>query len=163
MMHSLKLEEKKICVFYAFRRTSTKMHTTPTSQKAIWSFLLNVSCFWQSWRICLLLQYLISEVQKESKKVREMEAAWVYLPYYCFVDEGYNHCWHFRKTQSQLAHILKWKRRKRRCERKKDERPQRKIKNETHTGEPQVDRVSGTRKKAERKKVDGIDSKMSKW
>lgn len=57
-----------------------------------------------------------------------MEAAWVYLPYYCLLDEGYNHCWHFRKTQSQLTHILKWRRRKRRCERKKEDRPKRKIK-----------------------------------
>lgn len=35
-----------------------------------------------------------------------MEGAGVHLPYYCNVDEGYNHCWHFYKTRSQLTRFF---------------------------------------------------------
>lgn len=64
-----------------------------------------------------------------------MEGAGVHLPYYCLVDEGYNHCWHFYKTHSQLTRILKWKRRRRRCEGEREAGPGGKEK-ETQTDRP---------------------------
>lgn len=76
-----------------------------------------------------------------------MEGAGVHLPYYCNVDEGYNHCWHFYKTRSQLTRFFfKAKEKEREVWEKTRGRPRRKIKRRRQTGQ-QVDRdrVSGTK------------------
>lgn len=78
-----------------------------------------------------------------------MDVAEVHLPYYCIVNEGYNHCWHFYRRHSQLTHILKWKKKRRRCEGEKEECLREKEK-ETKTDRPTGwDWVSGTERMEE--------------
>jgi len=86
-----------------------------------------------------------------------MEGAGVHLPYYCLVDEGYNHCWHFHKTQPTNTYF-KVKEKEREVWENKEGRPKRERKRHLQTGQ-QVDRgwVSGTGKKGRERK------KESRW
>lgn len=86
-----------------------------------------------------------------------MEGAGVHLPYYCIVDEGYNHCWHFDKTHSQLTRILKWERTRGRCERRREGGP---GENEKET---QTDRPTGWQRPERRGRRERERKKESRW
>lgn len=106
---------------------------------------------------CLLQQY-VSFVRYKKKGGRwEKWRGRVHLPHYCIVDEGYNHCWHFYMTHSQLTRILKQEEEEEEVWGRKGREAREEKKKETQTDRPTGWQTLGVRDRVKERK------KGSRW